>query len=537
MDTPKNKRIIVYLPVILAFVLIAGIFLGQNLNSKSGFGNRGSINADSKLNDLIYLLKEYYVDTVNGKQLYESAISSMLQKLDPHSAYIPAEDLKDVNAELQGNFEGIGVQFAIEKDTIVVINPVSGGPSEKVGIRAGDRIVMVNDTLVAGKGITEQQVFKKLRGEKGTKVRVKIYRSGIRNLLPFTITRDVIPDYSVDAKFMVNNTTGYIKLNKFSETTASEFYTALEELNGKGMNKLILDLRGNGGGLLGAATALADHFLPKGKLIVYTEGVHQRKEKIYATSDGLFEGKPVVVIIDEWSASASEILAGALQDNDIGTIVGRRSFGKGLVQQQFDLPDGSAARITIARYHTPTGRCIQRPYGNDPQAYYDDYTKRLLSGELEGTDSVSFADSLKYHTPQGKTVYGGGGIMPDVFVPYKRNKDNVFYNNLSGKGLIYQFAFNYTDTHRKELMRFKSFNDFNKGFNVDDNMYNQLIKYALEQGVERNDQGAKANKKRISGMLKAYIARNLYRENGFYELYLSMDDDFKKALDVLMQKY
>jgi carboxyl-terminal processing protease len=443
-----------------------------------------------------------------------------------------------VNEALWGNFEGIGIQFRIVEDTIVVIQPLPGGPSEKVGLMAGDRIVTVNDSLVAGVGITNQGATRNLKGKRGSNVDVGIYRRGINGLLDFTITRDVIPTYSIDVAFMPEQTIGYIKLSRFSATTHKEFVEASEKLLARGMKHLILDLRGNTGGYLSAATDMADEFLEKGKLIVFTEGKNQPRESYYATRKGKLEHIDLTILIDDATASASEILAGAIQDNDRGVILGRRSFGKGLVQRDMDLLDGSALRLTVARYYTPTGRCIQKPY--DPEKGFDEYYKesyhRYLNGEMKVKDSIHVNDTLKYYTEEGKLVYGGGGITPDIFVPLPDDPDLAYYNGLVRQGIIFRYAFAYTDTHRAELTRLENVDAFNSGFRVSPEIFNEFIDYAADHGVKKNREGADYAKSRIEILLKAYIARNLFDNDGFYPIFLAIDEDYQKALALIQQQ-
>ena len=487
----------------------------------------------SKLNDVVNYIVQEYVDSVSKDKLTEDGINGILENLDPHSQYITAEEFHDVNDPLLGNFEGIGIQFRIEKDTIVVIQTIPGGPSEKVGLAAGDRIVFVDDSLVAGVSITNNKAMKKLKGKRGTKVKVGIFRRGIPDILDFIITRDVIPTYSVDIAYMPTETTGYIKISKFSATTYDEFTKAVQKLKNEGMQNLIIDLRGNTGGYLKAAIDISDEFLTKDQLIVYTDGKNQPRELFYATDKGRLENTGVAILIDGSSASASEIVAGAIQDNDRGLIIGRRSFGKGLVQRQLSFLDGSAVRLTIARYYTPTGRCIQKPY--DPEKgfeeYYSESYHRYLNGELEVKDSIHFNDSLKYVTPGGKIVYGGGGIMPDIFIPIERGDEFQYYNNLVQKSLIFRFAFEYTDKNRKALQRFADFEDFNKHFNITDVLLNEFIAFCEKNGVAKDAEGIRHAKNKINTLLKAYIGRNLYDNEGFYPVYLSIDDAFNAAID------
>jgi carboxyl-terminal processing protease len=529
MDKNKLK---IYMPLIYAVILLAGILLGMLFGRVGNGGSFFRLDRNDKINEVIRYVRQNYVDTVSRDQLQEKAIAGMLQSLDPHSVYITASEFHEANDPLLGGFEGIGVQFRIERDTIMVITPISGGPSEKIGVRAGDRIVRIEGKNVAGVKIKNNDVFKKLKGPKGTKVNISIFRKGVKGLLDFMITRDVIPIYSLDVSYMPEPGTGYIRLNNFSATTHDEMEKALKDLNSRGMKKLILDLRGNGGGRLQAAIDVADEFLPDGKLIVYTKGVHHPREMAFATPGGLFESGNLVVMIDEWSASASEIVAGAIQDNDRGTIIGRRSFGKGLVQQEYDFKDGSAIRVTVARYYTPTGRCIQKSYRNGSEDYYNDYYHQVLSGATENPDSIHFADSLKFKTPGGKVVYGGGGIMPDIYVPAGRDSLLFYYNTLANKGLIYQFAFDFTDRNRAGL-HYSSFAEFNAKFSITDAIYNEFIKSTEKSGIRREGKDLSASDARIKVLLKAYIGRNLLDNPGFYPLLNSIDETFLKALSVL----
>ncbi|MCX6232310.1 MAG: S41 family peptidase [Bacteroidetes bacterium] len=534
MNENINKRQ-KYLPILFSLILIAGIFLGillsgtlQN-NKILNFKNQDY----NKVNDVISLVSRNYVDTLSDDKLQEKAITGLLENLDPHSVYIPNEVVEETNEPLMGNFEGIGVQFRIINDTIMVVNPVSGGPSEKMGIRAGDRIVKVDGKKVAGIGIKDTEVLKKLKGKKGSTVNVSIYRRGISHLLEFPIVRDVIPTYSIDISYMVDKQTGYIKLSKFSATTNKEFAHALVQLNQQGMKKLILDLRGNGGGFLQAAIDVADQFLPDNKLIVYTEGKNRPKEYAFATNNGIAESKALVVLIDELSASASEIIAGAIQDNDRGTIIGRRSFGKGLVQEQYKLSDGSALRLTIARYHTPTGRCIQKSYQHGMFEYMNDLNHRYENGEFENPDSIKFADSLKFKTPKGKIVYGGGGIMPDIYVPLHADKGLDYYNQVANKGLTYQFAFDYTDKNRKSFAVYKNADEFIEKYTISNALLTEFTEYAAKNGVSKITNGYAASLDKVKLLLKAFIGRSLFDDKAFYPIYLKTDNAFEKALEVL----
>lgn len=525
----QNNKFSIYLPFLFALVLIAGIFLGVRLKSSTIRTD------DNKINDIIRLVKDNYVDTVSKETLIGDAINGMLQALDPHSVYLPASEFREANESLEGNFEGIGVQFRIEKDTIIVVNTVPKGPSERIGILAGDRIVRISDSSVVNIKITNEQVMKKLKGRKGTKVKVGVFRRGVPNMLDFSITRDVIPTYCIDASYMAQSNIGYIRLNKFSASTMDEFNKAVKGLQKKRMKKLILDLRENGGGYLQSAIDLADEFLPDKTLIVYTEGSHRKAQDAYATSKGSLENNPLVILIDEMSASASEILAGAIQDNDRGLIIGRRSFGKGLVQEQIKLGDGSAVRLTVSRYHTPTGRCIQKPYNNGYEKYYLDYYNSLLSDEADSAGTTVFPDSLKYKTPGGKTVYGGGGIMPDIYIPVKKSRDYIYLNNVSNRGLMYRYAFDYTDKKRDILKKEYHAETFIKSFAISDNDLNDFFIYAAQNGVKRDDQCISKTKDIIRLRLKSYIARNLFDDDAYYRIINPYDDIFTRALEELMK--
>ena len=484
------------------------------------------------IDKVFYLIENNYVDTVDINKMQVEAVNNVIDKMDPHSEYFEPEVLEEVNEDLQGSFEGIGVTFRIEKDTVTIISTIKGGPSEKVGIKAGDRIVYVGDSLIAGVGINinNNKVMKQLKGPRGTKVDVKMYRRGVPELLDFTITRDVIPTYSVDVAYMINETTGYIKLEKFIATTHKEFVNAVKKLQKQGMQKLIFDLRGNAGGYLVEAVDIADEFLPKGSLIVYTQGEHRDRQYIFARRRGMLEDTPVTILIDEGSASASEIVAGALQDNDRGTIVGRRSFGKGLVQEQFDLGDGAGLRLTVARYYTPTGRCIQKPYDGDREKYLYEAYDRYNSGEMFSADSIHFADSLRYITPGGKTVYGGGGIMPDIYVPLKQDSTEYFFNKIVNASIVFQYAFDYSDTHRDELLKYGDEKNLDKKFKFTDTMWNEILKEAKKKKITGTEEQKEVAKTMTAQLVKAYIARNIFGDEAFYPLYESLDEMLKECL-------
>ncbi len=539
MDNNEQKKS-PYLPLWFALVLVVGIFIGREMGagskSRSFFSSMKKTSA-SKFNETLTFLEEQYVDTVNEKALVEEAITAMLHKLDPHSFYIPAEDLQGINESLEGNFEGIGVEFNIHEDTILVVTPVSGGPADQLGILAGDRIVKIEGKVVAGVKITNKSVMQQLRGAGGTKVSVSIMRGGNTRLLPFTITRGKIPIYSVDASYMVNDSVGYIKINRFAETTFDEYQQASQKLRGQGMKRLILDLRNNPGGYLTAATNILDDFLPDGKLLVYTEGRVRPRENYMATSKGDFEKGKLCVLVDEGSASASEIVSGAIQDWDRGTIIGRRSFGKGLVQDQTSLPDGSALRLTIARYYTPSGRCIQKPYDEGRDDYDKEIENRIKKGELENSDSISFADSLKFKTKVlGRTVYGGGGIMPDIFVPLDTTMNSYFLSDVLGSGNVVRFAYNYADRHRAQLLKYTDFNAFNAQFVLSDAIYAQFLAETQKEIKDIDTASAKKSETYLRTQLKALIARAIWKGDGFYIIINGADHAFGKALEVMNTK-
>jgi carboxyl-terminal processing protease len=451
----------------------------------------------------------------------------MLDQLDPHSSYIPARDLDAMNEPLTGNFDGIGVEFNIISDTIVVVAPINGGPSEKLGIRSGDRIVTIEDTLVAGIGISNKDVISKLRGERGTKVKIEIARRGQKKLIPYEIERDKIPIYSVDAGYMVNDEVGYVKISRFAATTYDEFSEKLSLLQNQGMKSLILDLRGNPGGYLNAAINICDEFLNEGKLIVYTEGRSRPKDSAYATRKGDFKNGNLVILVDEGSASASEIVAGAVQDNDRGIIIGRRTFGKGLVQEQVQLADGSAVRLTIARYYTPTGRCIQRPYGKD-EDYYGEFIQRIESGELYEADSISVDETERFVTPGGKVVYGGGGVIPDVFVALDTTNFTEFHRQLLSTGALREFALDYASQNRKELERFSTVKAFQSGFNFKSSDYQALVNFAKSKKVDVT--GNELARSEVLNNLKALVARSKWNGDGFYPIINENDKMIEAAL-------
>ena len=490
-----------------------------------------------KLNLAQFAIANLYVDETDEGKLVESAIIGMLEELDPHSTYSNAEEVKKMNEPLQGNFDGIGIQFNMAEDTLFVIQPVSGGPSEKVGIRAGDRITHVNDTLIAGVKMTTDDITRRLKGPKGTKVNVKVVRKGVDELLSFTIERDKIPVYSLDASYMITPKIGYIKINRFGATTHEEFMDALASLKGQGLQDLILDLQGNGGGYLNAAIDIANEFLGSGELIVYTEGRRNPRREFFAKGDGKHQNGKLVVLVDEFSASASEIVAGAVQDWDRGLVVGRRSFGKGLVQRPIDLPDGSMIRLTVARYYTPAGRCIQKPYESVEQ-YNADLIERYNRGEMMSADSIHFPDSLKCSTlKKGRTVYGGGGIMPDYFVPVDTTLFTKYHSRLSNKGVLLNVHFQLIDAHREEwAKKYPDYAVFYKNFELDEAMMQQLIAEGEKEGVKYDEEQYRKSEPLIKLQLKALIARDLWDMNEYYHTINVVNESVKKALELLNRK-
>lgn len=497
-----------------------------------------------KFSKVLGYIDNLYVDSVQKDQLVEKAIVEMLKELDPHSTYISKEDVKKMNEPLQGAFEGIGIQFNILNDTLLVVSPISGGPSEKVGILAGDRIVRIDTEMVAGIGLTNQMVFDRLRGKKGTKVTLGIKRRGEKDLLDFEVIRDKIPIFSLDAAYVVSkkDKVGYVKLNRFSATTMKEYTKAIHDLQNQGVENLILDLTDNGGGYLNMAHELADEFLKSGQMIVYTEGLNSPRMDYKATKSGNSETGKVVVMIDEGSASASEIVSGAIQDWDRGVLVGRRSFGKGLVQRQFPLPDGSMMRLTVARYYTPTGRLIQKSYDGGVKKYHQDLVNRYNHGELSNEDSIHFPESDKFSTLKNKrTVYGGGGIMPDIFVPIDTNSYSDYYRDLIRKGIINRFVLKYMDKHRTELEKTykgskknRDFAYFDKNFEITEDLLADLISYASEQKLEFNEQEYNTSKEHLKVNLKALIARDIWGTSEFFQVFNRVDPIYNEAVKVML---
>jgi len=493
--------------------------------------------AEQKMGMAMYAIKNLYVDVIDENKLVEEGLRAMIKELDPHSAYMTVDEVKEMNEPLQGGFDGIGISFNMLKDTLFVIEVISGGPSEKVGLMPGDRIIMVDDKPIAGVKMPNSEVMKRLKGPKGTKVKVSIKRSGLESLRDFTIVRDKIPIYSMDAAFMVDKSTGYIRLNRFGATTADEFREAFDNLKKQGMTQLILDLESNGGGLMSAATELADEFLSKDKCIVYTEGKHSPRQTSEASANGCFEKGKLIILIDEYSASASEILSGAIQDWDRGLIIGRRSFGKGLVQRPIPLQDGSMLKLTVSRYFTPSGRFIQKPYEN-AESYSKDLIDRYNHGEMSNADSIHFPDSLRTSTLLNKrTIYGGGGIMPDVFVPMDTTRYTSLHRILAASGIMNRFSIQYMDNHRKDLnTTYPNVDNFIEKFSVDDSMLDQMIHLAETEKITISDEDRKSDKTLLMKQLKAYIARDLGKSADYYKVMWPENESLKEALRILQDR-
>ena len=520
-------------PILLAATCLLTLTASAQNPQQQKPQSKGQINSQ-KLATTLYLIENFYVDTTNIDKVAEDAIVAALKELDPHSAYISKKDVEKANEPLVGSFEGIGVTFQLIRDTIAVISPVAGGPSEKVGIMAGDQFIKIDGEDCFGKKIDNEYVQKHLRGKKGSKVTVSVKRGNEKDLLDFEIVRDKIPLNSINASYMLDNHVGYIKLDRFAQESTAEFKEAFAKLQAQGMESLVFDLRGNTGGYLNTAIELVDQFIDEDKLIVFTEGIHSPRQEWRSTNSGLYTTGKLIVLIDEGSASASEIFSGAMQDHDRGVVIGRRSFGKGLVQRPFNLPDGSQIRLTTSRYHTPSGRCIQRPYENGVEEYAKELTKRLEHGEYFHADSIHFPDSLKYKTDGWRTVYGGGGIMPDIFIPVDTSYNSKLYTNLVRKGALNRFTTDYALKHRDELKAESGdFAQFNKKFNVGKDLVEGLKKAAEEAKVEWNDEQFKHSEKFILLQMKALIARNVWETQQYYEVMAKEDPGIKKALEII----
>jgi carboxyl-terminal processing protease len=492
-----------------------------------------------KFGRLLRLIDSYYVDTTKVGDLTEKAIVEVLRNLDPHSVYISKAEVEKMNEPLQGNFEGVGISFNVFRDTLMVVTTVPGGPCEKVGVRAGDRIIQVDAKVITNIGLKNTDVFDLLKGKKGTRVDLKIKRKGESNVLDFTVIRDKIPINSLDASYMLSDNTGYIKLNKFAATTTSEFAEAIKALKTKyKLTNLVLDLRGNGGGYLNAAVELADQFLSANKLVVYTSGVHSDKKEYTSSAAGELEQGKLVVLIDENSASASEIVAGAIQDWDRGVLIGRRSFGKGLVQQAFPLTDGSIVRLTTAHYYTPSGRCIQKPYTDGIEDYQKDYMHRMEKGELFSKDSVVLNKNDKYETKVNKrVVYGGGGVMPDFFIPLDTSKYYIYYNKLNAKNVIYPAALDLVDKNRADFQKkYADFKTFNQNFEVSDEMVNKIFDDGEKEGVKKDEMSIAFSRPLLKKQVKGLIARDLFSVSEYFEVMNGDDQAIQKAAAILSKR-
>ena len=536
MSGPR-KGLSPFFPLLLALSLVAGLFIGQDMATNTGgpltMFKLHQPRTSDKIGQVLDLIDQQYVDTVEKNALVDEVLQDILQRLDPHSYYISAAEIREAQEPLEGSFDGIGVEFAIQRDTVVVISPVEGGPSAAVGIRAGDRILSASGEKIAGIGITNEQVMKHLRGPKGSEVVVGILRHGQPKSFDVAIERGKIPINSVAASLIDANGTGYIKLVRFAKNTHTEFVAAADVLKEKGMKRLVLDLRGNGGGFLNSAIDLADEFLPNGRDIVYTEGLHSPRQDAKATRKGGYEDIPLALLIDEGSASASEIIAGAIQDNDRGLLVGRRTFGKGLVQEHVPLPDSSAVRITTARYYTPSGRSIQRPYG-DGIDYMDDFEARAGHGELLNADSIPTDTSKVYTTLKGRTVYGGGGVVPDLFVPTDTTESSSYLTELFFSGTLNQFSFDIADRDRAKLQaQYRTSTDFAERFSVGAALLTELDRYAASQDIPVRTGDAIRSRGQIATRLKAGIARNVWGDDGYYRILLERDPAYQRAAQEL----
>ena len=537
------------LPTLTVLAVALGILVGsaltQKVNAQRIVFHNGSWSIEqSKVDRLLQLMSTAYVDSLNIDSITDEAMADLVQKLDPHSAYIPKEDLELVNSELAGSFSGIGVQFTIQQDTVRIVAVISGGPCAGVGVLAGDKLISVDDSAFVGKKMNNEKVMRTLRGPKGTLVKLGVLRAGVTEPLYFTVTRGDIPVTSVDAKFIIEpkagsqkskDKIGFVRVNKFGETTYKEFIAALADLKAQGATSFIVDLRENSGGYMEQAIRMANEFLSRGELIVYSEGRAYPRYEATANGSGRFKDVPLVVLIDNFSASASEIFAGAMQDNDRATIVGRRSFGKGLVQQQMPFDDGSAVRLTVARYYTPSGRCIQKPYTlGDQEDYEKDLMERFEHGEFYSADSIHFTDTTTYRTKGGRIVRGGGGIMPDVFVGRDTTLNTPWYNRCVNLAYTYQFAYSYTDKHRKELAKYKDWQSLEK-YLLKQDVLAEFVRFAEDKGVERNDAEIQKSRPLMTRLLNAYIVRDMLGDEGFFPLFERDDEITKKAIELLAQ--
>lgn len=536
----RNSRRTILFPLLLAAGVVAGLLLGQflgrnSLESRMRNVLQGLSLPTNKLTYTMALIEREWVDSIPMDTLAERVIPLLVSELDPHSAYIPASEMQRVNEPLEGEFDGIGVVFNMATDTVIVLNVIPSGPSDRAGVRAGDRILRINDSLVAGQRIPQERIVRRLRGPRGSKVRLSLGRQGIGEPVEVEVVRDVIPLRSVESAFIIRDDIGFVKLSQFAQTTHRELTDALDTLRRQGMNKLIFDLRGNSGGYLDQAIRLANEFLPEGDLIVYTEDRNHEQVREYADGTGRWQELPLAVLIDEQSASASEILAGALQDNDRGTIVGRRSFGKGLVQRQIGYPDGSALRLTTAHYYTPTGRSIQKPYTvGDNASYEDELWNRYEHNEFFTADSIRFADSLRRLTPGGKVVYGGGGIMPDRFIPADTSDVTRYFIEVSGRNILYRYTIEYADRHREALNAVRSVAELRELLDRDTGLVDDFVRYAARHGVKPDYRQIARSRRLMEAQLRAYIGRNTpLEDNGFYANIYPVDAVITASIELL----
>lgn len=542
----KSKHFALWIPTIAACALALGVWMGYTIfrgsqrlapsAAKQTTSATAPSRAASKLDLTLGLVERIYVEPINKDSIVEALMPRLMEQLDPHSTYISAKDMQAVNEPLEGEFDGIGVVFNMATDTVVVLNIIAGGPSYKAGVLPGDRIVTIDGDTVAGRKIEQNKVVERLRGKRGSKVTIGIERQNVEGLVDVTITRDKIPMKSIDAAFMIRPTVGYVRLTSFARTTHTEFVEAIDRLKGEGMQSLIFDLRGNSGGYLDQAILMTNEFLPEGRLMVYTEDRLGVQQKEFSTGGGRLTELPLVVLIDEYSASSSEIVAGALQDNDRGTIVGRRSFGKGLVQSQIPFNDGSAIRLTVAKYYTPTGRSIQKPFVRGAEGYNEDIWNRYESGQFFSADSIHFADSLKFTTPKGKTVYGGGGIMPDVFVPLDTLDMTPYYYAVTGFNILYRYTLDYADKHRKAINSIRTVEQLEAFLNDDKALLEDFVRYASEKGIKPNRAEIAKSRVLIESLLRAYIARNTeLQDNGYFSQIWPADPTLLKAFELLQE--
>ncbi len=540
----KNSRHNILFPLVLAAGVLFGIMFGQYLGRNRAqtqmraILSRSGLGAANKLVQTCMLVEGRFVDSISMDSLSELVIPLMMRELDPHSVYIPAREMQEVNEPLEGEFDGIGVMFNAATDTVIVLSVIPNGPSAKAGIAAGDRIILIDGDTVAGVKMPQNDIVKRLRGPRGTEVRLSLQRRGIDDPVEVTVVRDAIPIESMESAFMVNGDTGYVRLSQFARTSYAELMKALAELRDEGMRKLIFDLRGNSGGYLDQAILIANEFLPAGRLIVYTEDRDRRQVKEFSDGTGTAADISLAILIDEGSASSSEILAGAVQDNDRGTIIGRRSFGKGLVQHQLPYADGSALRLTVARYYTPTGRSIQKPYVNgDDEDYEMDMVRRYRNNEFFSQDSIRFADSLKFTTPAGKTVYGGGGIMPDVFVPMDTTDITKYYVEVTGRNILYRYTIEYADAHREALNGVHTLGELTALLDADKGMFDDFVRYAAAKGVKPVPSEIARSRKIMEAQLRAYIGRNTpLEDDGFYYNIFPIDNVVQEALKLLAEE-